>query len=65
MNLYQLRTAEKLTQKDLADKAGIGLKTFQRIEMAQPDSNPTMDVIAGLSMALKVDIQELYKPVEI
>ena len=64
-NVYRLRNASKLTQKELADKAEIGLKTFQRIEMAQPNSNPTMDVIAGLAKALKVDIQELYGPVEI
>ena len=64
-NIYRLRTAHKHTQKELADKAGIGLKTFQRIETAQPDSNPTMDAIAALAKALKVDIQELYKPVEI
>ncbi len=64
-NIYILRTSKKITQKDIADKAHIGLKTFQRIETAQPDSNPTQDVIEGLAKALKVDIQELYKHVEI
>jgi DNA-binding XRE family transcriptional regulator len=64
-NIYRLRKARKITQKELADKAGIGLKTFQRIETAQPDSNPTMDAIAGLAKAVGVDIQELYEHIEI
>ena len=64
-NIYRLRNAHKITQKELADKAGIGLKTFQRIETAQPDSNPTMDAIAALAKSLKVDIQELYEHIEI
>jgi len=64
-NIYRLRNAHKMTQKELADKAGIGLKTFQRIETAQPDSNPTLDAIAALSKALRVDIQELYEKLEI
>jgi DNA-binding XRE family transcriptional regulator len=63
-NVYLLRTEHRLTQKDIADKARIGLKTFQRIEEAQPVSNPTMEVIEAIAKVLKVDIQQLYKHVE-
>jgi DNA-binding XRE family transcriptional regulator len=64
-NVYILRTSRKLTQKELADKAEIGLKTFQRIEEAQPVSNPTQDVVEAIAKVLKVDFQKLYEPVSI
>ncbi len=62
-NIYLLRASLHLTQKEISDKAHVGLKTFQRIEEAQPVSNPTMEVIEAIAKALKVDIQKLYQPV--
>jgi transcriptional regulator with XRE-family HTH domain len=63
-NVYLLRSTRHLTQKEISDKAGVGLKTFQRIEEAQPLSNPTMEVIEAIAKVLKVDIQQLYQHVE-
>jgi DNA-binding XRE family transcriptional regulator len=63
-NIYLLRASLRLTQKEISDKAHVGLKTFQHIEEAQPVSNPTMEVIEAIAKALKVDIQQLYQTVE-
>ena len=65
MNLYQERTKLGLTQKKLAALAGIGFSTYQRIEEAQMVANPKMDVIEKLAKALKVEMQDLWKPIKL
>jgi len=64
-NVMALRYKKGFSQKELADKAKVGFRTLQRIEEAQPTSNPTSDVLEGLALALGVDIVDLYKPVDL
>jgi ribosome-binding protein aMBF1 (putative translation factor) len=64
-NVMTLRRKKGLSQKDLADKAKVGFRTLQRLEEAQPNSNPTIDVVEGVATALGVNIQELFKPVDL
>jgi len=64
-NIMTLRHKKGMSQKDLADKAKVGFRTLQRIEEAQPTSNPTTDVVEGVAIALGVDIQDLFKPVDL
>ena len=64
-NIQTFRRDLGLSQKELAEKAGVGFRTLQRIEEAQPTSNPTIDVIVGVAQALGVQLQNLFKTVDL
>jgi DNA-binding XRE family transcriptional regulator len=58
--LFERRTAAGLSQSQLAQKAGIGTATYQRIEECQPISNPGLDVVIKLANALGVGVRALF-----
>lgn len=58
--LLFLRQSLNLSQANLAKKAGIGVATYQRIEQCQPSSNPSLDVLEKLAIALKVPFDGLW-----
>ena len=49
--VYRLRVARKLTQKELADRAGISQAIISRLETDDRD-NITSDVLKGLAKVL-------------
>lgn len=49
--VYRLRMARKLTQKELADRAGVSQAIISRLETDDRD-NVTSDVLKGLAKAL-------------
>lgn len=53
----ELRTKKSLSQEDLAEKAGLSLRTIQRIENGE--SSPRGDTLKRLAIALKVSPDEL------
>jgi len=64
-NVVAFRSQKGLSQKALSDKSKVGFRTLQRIEEAQPSSNPTMDVVAHIADALEVGFPDLFKPVDL
>jgi DNA-binding XRE family transcriptional regulator len=62
LNVHKLRLKKKLTQCELAEKAGISPRTFQRIEnLSDPKRNTSIDVLTKLAEVLEVDIVEIVK----
>lgn len=61
MNIRELREQQLLTQEELAIKAGISVRTLQRIEAGQQPKGNTAKVIAE---ALQFDIAEIHKSQE-
>ncbi|NOU50018.1 helix-turn-helix domain-containing protein [Pseudoalteromonas sp. JBTF-M23] len=58
MILKQLRLSRHLTQDQLADMAGLNVRTIQRIESGQ---KPSIESLKCLASALDVDIEELQQ----
>ena len=59
-NLRQLRKGRRLTQQQLADKAGIPRATWSNLESG--GANPTLSVLTRVAEALAVSIEELLAP---
>jgi transcriptional regulator with XRE-family HTH domain len=57
--LKDLRIQRALTQQELADKAGVGKNTVNRIE--RNDTEPHMSTLRKLAEALNVDPAKLVK----
>jgi transcriptional regulator with XRE-family HTH domain len=57
--LKDLRIEQALTQRDLANKASIGVNTVNRIELNETE--PHMSTIRKLARALGVEPRELVK----
>lgn len=57
-NVKQLRRKNKLSQEDLAKKAGITYSTLIKIESGA-NKNPTLDTLKKISLALNKTIDEL------
>ncbi len=57
--LKDLRIEQALTQRELADKAGIGVNTVNRIELN--DTEPHMSTVRKLATALGVEPRRLTK----
>lgn len=57
--LKDLRIEQALTQRELADKAGIGVNTVNRIELNE--TQPHMSTIRKLAGALNVEPRRLVK----
>lgn len=60
-NLQRIRRDQKLTQKQIAEAAGISLGAYRNIENRR--SVPRVDTLQALAGALDVPIQELVSPV--
>jgi len=57
--LKQLRTEREMSQRELAEKAGISREYLTRLEAARQD--PTLSTLEKLAKALKVPVEELLK----
>jgi transcriptional regulator with XRE-family HTH domain len=57
--LKDLRIEQALTQRELADKAGIGVNTVNRIELNETE--PHMTTVRKLAAALGVEPRRLTK----
>ncbi len=59
--IERLRIAGGWTQEDLAKRAGISLRTLQRIETRET-SNPPIRYLGNLAIALGCEIEDLIEP---
>lgn len=58
--LKLLRTGKKLSQRELAEKSGVSLRTLQRYEIGDRDINGTnLEALLKLSDVLKIKFYEL------
>ena len=62
-NLKRLRCQAGLSQRELAEKSGISLRTIQQYEQRQKNINKAqIDTLISLSKALYCDVRELLEP---
>ena len=62
-NLKRLRRQAGLTQRELAEKSGISLRTIQQYEQRKKNINKAqIDTLIPLSKALYCDVRELLEP---
>lgn len=57
--LYELRMKKMISQRELADRAGISRNALMRIENG--DSAPNMETCRKLCTALNIELSELFK----
>lgn len=58
--LKLLRTGKKLSQRELAEKSGVSLRTLQRYEIGDRDINGTnLEALLKLSDVLEIKFYEL------
>lgn len=62
-SIYKNRKRLKLTQAELAEKAGVTEQTVRKIEHGK--GNPQLDVLFSLITELQVDPAEIFYPNEI
>jgi len=60
-NVRRLRTAKRLSQRALADDAGLSVPAIKSLELAK--SEPRMRTMQAIAEALDVKVQELFQPV--
>ncbi|MGD9975715.1 MAG: ImmA/IrrE family metallo-endopeptidase [Desulfatirhabdiaceae bacterium] len=60
-NIRRLRNAKHLSQKELAEKAGLSLPSIKNLELAKGE--PRMRTIQAISKVLDVKVQEFFWPV--
>jgi DNA-binding XRE family transcriptional regulator len=58
-NARRLRDAAGLTQTEAAERVGLGLRQWQKIEACQ--SNATLSTLVRIAAAFEVDIAELFR----
>ena len=64
-NLKRLRRQAGLTQRELAEKSGVSLRTIQQYEQRKKNINKAqIDTLIPLSMALYCDVRDLLEPLE-
>ena len=64
-NLKRLRRQAGLSQRELAEKSGISLRTIQQYEQRQKNINKAqIDTLIPLSMALYCEVRDLLEPLE-
>lgn len=59
-NIKRLRKQHKLSQEDLAQKAGITYSTLIKIESGA-NSNPTIKTLHKIAIALNVNVDALIR----
>jgi transcriptional regulator with XRE-family HTH domain len=52
------REVRQISQRDLADKAGVGFASIGRIETGRQD--PTVGILTRLAEALGIDVVDLF-----
>ena len=60
-NVKRFRNAKRLSQKALAEGAGLSLPAIKNIELAK--SEPRIRTVQAIAKALNVKLQELFRPV--
>ena len=60
-NVRRLRAAKHLSQRALADDAGLSLPAIKSLELAK--SEPRMRTVQAIAKALGVELRELFQPV--
>ena len=64
-NLKRLRHLAGLSQRELAEKSGVSLRTIQQYEQRQKNINKAqIDTLIPLSMALYCEVRDLLEPLE-
>ena len=64
-NLKRLRHLVGLSQRELAEKSGISLRTIQQYEQRKKNINKAqIDTLIPLSIALYCDVRDLLEPLE-
>ena len=59
--LYSRRRVAELSQRELAMRAGISLRTLQRIERLEVD-NPPVRYLANCAIVLGCELDDLIEP---
>lgn len=59
LRIRQLRLGGRLTQEQLAERAGLSYKFIGEVERGT--GNPTVDSLAAIARALTVDLTEFFK----
>jgi transcriptional regulator with XRE-family HTH domain len=59
-NARVLRAAQGLTQEQIGERSGLGLRKVQQLESGR--ANPTIDTLALLAIGLGVDVSALLAP---
>lgn len=62
-SIYRNRKRQKMTQAELAEKAGITEQTIRKIEHGE--GNPQLDVLYSLVTELQIDPTEIFYPSEV
>lgn len=60
-NIKRCRTKLGLTQEEMAEKADITVKYWQRLEMLSQRDLPSLQMLAKIAKALDVSMSELLK----
>jgi DNA-binding XRE family transcriptional regulator len=63
-NLMEYRHEKGLTQKALADKAGISLRTIAYIEDYEEQFSPNIKIVQAIAKALGVKFTDLFQTVD-
>ena len=64
-NLIKLRSKKKLSQVELAEKAGVSSRTILNIENENSTYSPTLGIIDLIAKALGVTASDLVKNVDL
>jgi transcriptional regulator with XRE-family HTH domain len=59
--LYEGRQAVGLSQRELAKRTGLSLRTLQRIERLEVD-NPPIRYLTNLAIVLDCELEDLIEP---
>jgi len=56
--IYEIRTANRISLRQLSDLSGVGKTTINDIENGK--KSPTLDTLCKIAQALKVDVKTLF-----
>lgn len=59
-SIYRNRKRQRMTQAELAEKAGVTEQTIRKIEHGE--GNPQLEVLYALISTLKIDPEEIFYP---
>ena len=59
-SIYRNRKRQRMTQAELAEKAGVTEQTIRKIEHGE--GNPQLDVLCALVTTLMIDPSEIFYP---
>ncbi len=62
MNVRSLRLLHKLSQKEMAQALGIGVKSLQKIEAGEIPPRLGADVLFAIHNRFRIPISNLFKP---